>query len=260
MKYLVILLISLMYINSMAQTKKLHSETVNYKDGETELQGYLVYDENLTSPAPGVLVVHEWMGLNDYAKHRADMLAELGYVAFAVDIYGVNSLPKDMQGAAAMAGKFKSDRKLMRQRITLGLDELKKQPNVDVSKIAAIGYCFGGTVVLELARSGADIAGVVSFHGGLDTPVPEDAKNIKCKVLVCTGGDDPNVPPKQVEAFEKEMRDANVDWQVKSYGGAVHSFTNPASGNDNSKGAAYNEKADRRSWEDMKLFFNEIFK
>ena len=260
MKQLIILLLSIISINAMAQTVKLHSEAVSYKDGDTQLQGYLVYDESIKTPAPGVLVVHEWTGINDYAKHRADMLAELGYVAFAVDIYGIDNLPKNVQEAAAIAGKFKDDRKLLRQRILLGLEQLRKNPKVDLQKIAAIGYCFGGTTVLELARSGADIAGIVSFHGGLDTPTPEDAKNIKCKVLVCTGGDDPTVPPSQVEAFEKEMRDAGVDWQVKAYGGAVHSFTNPASGNDKSKGVAYNEKADKRSWEDMKLIFNEIFK
>ena len=262
MKHLILIIsITLFYFNAMAQipNSNIHTELVSYKDGDVELQGYLSYDETLSSLRPGVLVVHEWMGLNEYAKHRADMLAELGYVAFAVDIYGKNNIPTSMQEAATTAGNFKNDRQLLRRRILLGLDELKKRPNVDVNKIAAIGYCFGGTTVLELARSGADIKGVVSFHGGLDTPTPEDAKNIKSKVLVLTGGDDPTVPPSQVEAFEKEMRDANVDWQVKVYGGAVHSFSNPASGNDNSTGVAYNAKADKRSWEDMKLFFNEIF-
>ncbi len=140
------------------------------------------------------------------------------------------------------------------------LDVLRRNPKRDPKRMVAIGYCFGGTCVLELARSGVDIAGVVSFHGGLDTPTPQDAKNIKCKVLVLHGGDDPHVPIKDVEAFEDEMRSGGVDWQLVVYGSAVHAFTNPASGNDKSKGAAYDEKADRRSWEAMKVFFAEIFK
>ena len=147
----------------------------------------------------------------------------------------------------------------MRKRINLALDEIKKNEVVFSDKIAAIGYCFGGTVALELARSGADIKGVVSFHGGLDTPNPNDAKNIRAKVLVLHGGDDPYVPAEQMENFKKEMKDCGVDYQIFIYGGAVHSFTNPNSGSDNSNGAAYNEKADKRSWEAMKTFFNEIF-
>jgi dienelactone hydrolase len=141
-----------------------------------------------------------------------------------------------------------------------GVGVLSSSPLCDPKRIAAIGYCFGGTCVLELARSAADIAGVVSFHGGLDTPTPEDTKQIKCKVLVLHGGDDPHVPAKDVEAFENEMRTGGVDWQLVVYGGAVHGFTNPASGNDKSRGAAYDEKADRRSWEAMKVFFAEVLK
>jgi dienelactone hydrolase len=177
-----------------------------------------------------------------------------------VDIYGKGVRPKNGQEAGEQAGKFKSDRALLRARINAALDVLRKNEHVDPKRIAAIGYCFGGTTVLELARSGADIAGVVSFHGGLDTPTPADAKHIKCKVLALHGADDPYVPPAQVAAFEKEMTDAGVDWQLIKYSGAVHAFTNPEAGNDNSKGAAYNERADQRSWEAMKLFFAEIFR
>jgi dienelactone hydrolase len=173
-------------------------------------------------------------------------------------MYGKGVRPKDTKEAGAEAGKYKGNRPLMRTRIAAALDWLKKNPNVDTKRIAAIGYCFGGTTVLELARSGADIAGVVSFHGGLDSPTPADAKNIKCKVLVLHGADDPYVPAAEVAGFEDEMRKAGVDWTLISYGGAVHSFTNPDAGTDNSKGAAYNERADRRSWEAMKTFFAEI--
>jgi dienelactone hydrolase len=184
----------------------------------------------------------------------------MGYVAFAADIYGKGKRAKDAAEAGKLAGVYWSDRKLLRARANAGLDILMKHQFTDPKRVAAIGYCFGGSTVLELARSGADIAGVVSFHGGLDTPDPNDAKNIKAKVLVLTGADDPNVPPSQVLAFAEEMRKARVDWQLVMYGGAVHSFTNPASGNDPSKGVAYNEKADRRSWQAMKDFFAEIFK
>jgi len=224
------------------------------------LQGYLAYDDATTQKRPGVLVVHEWMGLNDYAKMRADKLAQLGYVAFAADIYGKGIRPQSPKDAGALAGKYKKDRPLLRARVKAALDVLKQNSLTDQARVAAIGYCFGGTTVLELARSGAPVAGIVSFHGGLDSPTPADARNIKGKVLVQTGADDPNVPPAQVAAFEDEMRMGKVDWEMVSYGNAVHSFTNPASGNDNSRGAAYNEKADKRSWEAMKQFFAEIFK
>ena len=187
-------------------------------------------------------------------------LAELGYVAFAADIYGKGVHAASPQQAGALAGKFKNDQKLMRDRVNAALDVLRGSPLCDPKRVAAIGYCFGGTCVLELARSGADVAGVVSFHGGLSTANPADAKNIRGKVLVLHGADDPHVTPKEVEAFEEEMRNAGVDWQFVAYGGAVHAFTDPSAGNDNSKGAAYNAAADRRSWDAMKVFFAEIFK
>lgn len=236
-----------------------HTEWVQYRHGETLLEGYLAYDDAVQGPRPGVLVVHEWMGLGDYAMKRAEQLAGMGYVAFALDMYGKGVRAKTPEEAAKLSGIYKGDRPLMRARAQAGLDELRKQPLVDPARIAAIGYCFGGTTVLELARSGADVAGVVSFHGGLGTPQPADAKNIKGKVLVLHGADDPHVPPAEVAAFQDEMRKAAVDWQMIYYGGAVHSFTNPGSGTDASTGVAYNEKADKRSWEAMKVFFKELF-
>jgi dienelactone hydrolase len=239
---------------------ELHTQHIEYKDGDTVLKGYLAYDAASKTKRPGIVVVHEWWGLNDYAKHRADMLAQLGYVAFAVDMYGDGRVATTPEEAGKLAGAVKGDRQLMCARVTAGLDVLRKHPLCDAKRIAAIGYCFGGTTVLELARSGADMAGVVSFHGGLDTPNPAEPGKIKCKVLVCAGADDPYVPAAQVAAFEDEMRIAGADWQLISYSGAVHSFTNPNSGNDPSKGVAYNERADKRSWEAMKQFFAEIFK
>jgi len=238
---------------------KIVTQTIAYKQGDATLEGYLAYDDAAAGKRPGVLVVHQWLGLTDYEKHRAEQLASLGYVAFCADIYGKGIRPKDTSEAGAQAGKYKGDRALLRARVNAGLDVLKKNELVDPRRVAAIGYCFGGTTVIELARSGADIAGVVSFHGGLDSPTPADGKNIKCKVLVCHGADDPFEEPEDLTAFEKELRDAKVDWRLIKYGGAVHSFTQPMAGNDNSKGAAYNERADKRSWQDMKSFFAEIF-
>ncbi len=240
--------------------EKIQFKTVDYKEGDTVLEGVFAYDDSLQGKRPAVLIVHQWKGLSDYEKTRAGMLAELGYNVFAVDIYGKGIRPKDFKEAGAQAGKYKNDRRLLRARVLAGLEQLKNNELTDAKKIAAIGYCFGGTAALELARSGADIAGVVSFHGGLSTPTPDEAKNIKCRVLALHGADDPNVPAKEVDAFEKEMRDAKVDWQLVAYGNAVHAFTDWNAGNDNSCGAAYNERADKRSWEAMKVFFNEIFK
>jgi dienelactone hydrolase len=240
-------------------TAKLHTEAVTYKHGDVVLEGYLAYDDAFTGKRPGVLVVHEWTGHNPYVRKRAEQLAALGYVAFALDMYGKGVMAKDRDDARAKSDVFKKDRALMRRRATAGLDVLRKQTNVDPRQIAAMGYCFGGTVSLELARGGADLVGVVSFHGDLATPTPGDAKNIKGKVLALHGADDPFVPPAVVTAFEEEMRKGGVNWELVKYGGAVHSFTNPDAGTDNSKGAAYNRQADQRSWQAMKDFFVEVF-
>mgnify|MGYP001580224541 CR=1 FL=1 len=258
MKYLCfIFLILFLVINAHA---KLRTETIEYKEGDTVLEGYLAYDDAIKGKRPGVMVVHEWTGLGPYVKRRANELAELGYIAFAADIYGKGIRPKDHDEAARVSGIYFKDRSLMRARAKAGMQVLKNHKLTDKRRLAAMGYCFGGTTVLELARSGADISGVVSFHGNLSTPNPEDAKNIKAKVLVFQGSEDPFVPQEVVLAYQNEMRKAGVDWQMVIFGGAVHSFTVPEAGNDPSKGMAYNEKSDKRSWEMMKLFFKEIFR
>ncbi len=233
--------------------------TVEYAAGDVTCEGFLASPSNAAGKSPGVLVVHDWMGVSDFAKGVCRRLAGLGYVALACDVYGKGVRPANAQEAGALATKYKGDRPLFRSRVLAGFDALKKRPEVDASRIATIGYCFGGTGALELARAGAEIVGVVTFHGGLDSPTPDDAKNIRGKVLALHGADDPFVKPAEVAGFMDEMRKAGVDWQLVHYGNAVHAFTNPAAGTDRSKGAAYDEKADRRSWEAMKAFFAEVF-
>lgn len=252
------LLLGLLIATSLRAEVK--TKTVEYSDGDVALEGFVAWDpEAAAGERPGVLVVHQWMGLTDYERTRCRQLAELGYVAFALDIYGTDQRPANPQEAREFSGRYKQDRELYRRRLTLGLEQLRDQEQVAQNKIAAIGYCFGGTGVLELARSGADINGVVSFHGGLDSPSPEDGRQIKAKILICHGADDPFVPAEDIQAMLAEFNAADVDWQMNIYSGAVHSFTQPMAGNDNSRGAAYNATADRRSWKAMQVFFDELF-
>lgn len=226
---------------------------VSYSAGDTQLEGYASY-QNSASKKPAILIIHDWMGLGDFQKQKADELAKMGYVAFAADIYGKGVRPANAGEAGKLATKFKDDRNLLRQRVRAAYDKLAAMPNVDPQKILVMGYCFGGTTALELARSGATLAGTVSFHGGLSTPTPQDAKNIKSPVLALHGADDPFVPAKEVEDFKKEMNSAGVKLSFISYPKSVHAFTNPAAGNDNSKGAAYNADADKKSWIEFKNF------
>ena len=174
---------------------RIRTETIEYKDGDTVLEGYLAYDDSIKGKIPGVLIVHEWTGIGPYVQGRARQIAALGYAGFAIDIYGKGIRPKDAKEAGVQAGIYRADRTLMRERAKAGLEELKRHRFVDPKRIAVMGYCFGGGVALELARSGADLAGVVTFHGNLDTPHPEDAQNIKAKILACHGANDPVVTP-----------------------------------------------------------------
>jgi dienelactone hydrolase len=240
-------------------TAAIKHEPLTYHYGGKTFKGDLVFDDAIAEKRPGVLVVHEWKGLVPLTRRQAEAVAKLGYVALAADMYGDGRTAKDNQEAAQWATALRQDRPLMRARAQAALEALRKHPRVDGERVAAMGYCFGGGVALELARSGAPLRGTVSFHGNLDTPNPSDARNIKGQVLVLHGADDPMVPPEQVAAFQSEMRNAKVDWQMNSYGGAVHSFTNPEAGNDPSRGAAYNEKAESRSWEALASFLKRIF-
>ena len=251
---------AVMMLAAAAAGAEVRTKTVEYTQGDTVLEGTMAWDDAVRGPRPGVLIVHQWMGLTEYETARAQQLAGLGYVAFAADVYGKGVRPKNAAEAGALAGKYKTDRNLLRARVAAGLAALRASGLADPRRLAAIGYCFGGTSVLELARSGAEVAGVVSFHGGLDSPDPSAGKDIKAKVLVLHGADDPYNSAKDISAFQEEMRSGRVDWQMISYGGAVHSFTQKEAGNDPSKGAAYNEAADRRSWQAMKDFLAEVLR
>jgi len=235
------------------------SEPIAYKQDTTALEGLMVYDASAKGKLPGIVLIPDWMGMTDLARQYGERVAKLGYVVMVADIFGKNVRPKDMKEASAQASLYRSNRPLMQARAKAALDQLLKSPRVDVSKTAAMGFCFGGGAALELARSGADLDGVVSFHGNLDTPHPEMAKNIKSKVLVLHGADDPFVTQDQVKAFQDEMRSAKTDWALVQYGNAVHGFTNPNAGADNSKGMAYNPEASNRAFQAMQDFYQEIF-
>lgn len=235
------------------QTAKLE-----YRDGPTVLEGYLAFPKE-GGRRPGVLIVHEWMGPGEHVWGAARKLAAAGYVAFAVDIYGRDLRPRNAEEAARAAGRFRGgDRAELRSRMAIAHQELVATGRVDPARVAAIGYCFGGTAVLEYARSGADVRGVVSFHGGLSKG-EGPTRPIRARVLALHGADDPFVKPEEVRSFEQEMQAEGVDWRLMAYKGAVHSFTNPAAGNDPSRGAAYHPEADRRSWGEMLRFLRDIF-
>lgn len=237
----------------------LKTQLVEYRDGDQVLEGYLAYDAAKVGKRPAVLIVHDWKGVGPNVQQRAQQLARLGYLAFAADIYGKGVRPDSPAAASAQAGKYKQDRALFRSRLQAGYRAMLASPQADAGRTAAIGYCFGGTGVLELARAGADVRGVVSFHGGLDSPTPADGKNIRGKVLILHGAEDPFVKPADIDALLAELRSADVDWQMITYSGAVHSFTHPEAGNDASTGVAYNASADRRSWGAMRQFLDELF-
>jgi dienelactone hydrolase len=235
----------------------LAGESLSYSEGDTTCIGYLA-KPSTTAPAPGVIIIHEWWGLNDHARNTANRLAEAGYFALAADMYGNGHTAKDAAEAGELAGRFKNDPVLARQRFEAALSALKSVEGVDASRIAAIGFCFGGTVCLEMARQGLDLKGVVSFHGGLKTVVGQSGAPVRAKVLVCHGADDPLVSAGEIADFEADMRARKADWQLIKYSDAVHSFTNPSATGEN-PAVKYNETAARRSWAAMMQFFGEIF-
>lgn len=242
---------------SLAALPIMAGQPLTYADGTTKLAGYVARPAALKGKVPGVVVIHQWMGLTDHERHVSDDLAKLGYVALAADIYGEGVHPKDTGEAGKLAMTYKGDRALYRRRIAAAIETLKAQSGVDGGRIAVIGFCFGGTGALEAARAGLPVKAVVSFHGGLEVPAGYQPEPISAKVLVCQGADDPFAPTTYLPTFQDEMRKAKADYVIAIYGGAVHAFTQKEAGNDNSKGAAYNEAAQRRSWQHMKDFFKE---
>jgi len=247
------LLATLMF--TTAADAAVQTKTIKYKDGDQECVGFLAWDDTMTSPRPGVLVLHEWWGLDDYARGRAKQLAELGYVAFAADMYGEGKTVDHPQDAQQMAGKVRANVQAWRKRALAGLEVLKTDPNCDPKKIAAIGYCLGGSTALQLAYSGADLKAVSTFHAALPTPTAEEAKAIKAQVLVCNGADDKFIPDEAIKAFREALDKAGVKNEFVNYKGAVHSFTVPGADTHGNPGMKYNKEADQDSWKKMKDLF-----
>jgi dienelactone hydrolase len=232
-------------------------KTVDYKQGDAALEGWLVYDDAKQGKRPGIVVYPAYNGPTDAEKEVAERLAKMGYVAFVADVYGKGVRPADPKSAGAEMGKYMKDRGLLRQRAVAAFDQLRNNPMVNTADMAAIGYCFGGAGALDLARSGAPLKITISFHGVLTSPTPQDDSNIKGRVLALHGADDPIVGAQAQDDFKKEMTAAHVNWALVLYGGAVHAFTEKGAGDDNSKGAAYNANADKLSWEAMTQAFKD---
>lgn len=237
----------------------MHTETIEYKDGDTILEGYVAYDESLSGSRPAVLIAHDWTGRRDFATGKAEEIARLGYVGFALDMYGKGVFGRDGDAEynSSLMNPLAGDRAALRTRMQAALEAVRDLDLVEESMVGAMGYCFGGMCVLELARSGSDVLGVISIHG-IFSPGDVPNETITSRVLCLHGHDDPMVPPEQVLDLEKEMNAAGVDWQVHAYGGTMHAFTNPAA-NDPGFGTVYNEIADARATRSIENFFEEIF-
>lgn len=257
MKKLFLLAFTVVTLNCFAQSAEL--KPVSYADGKQKLTGLSLAPPRARDSKPGVLILPAWYGIGDHSKSVAQKLAASGYIVFIADIYGEGNYPKTDAEAGKIAGQYKKNYADYQRRIQLALDQLVAS-GADANNIAMIGYCFGGTGVLEAARAGMKTQGVISFHGGLGKDASRANGPIKTKILICHGADDPFVPKADIEALQKEMNDGKADWQMIYYSGAVHAFTEPAAGNDNSKGAAYNETADKRSWRHALDFLKEILK
>ena len=266
--YLSILILTIIVL-SCAEKKQeetmagIVTEEVDYESNGTTLKGFLAYDGDIQGKRPGVLIVHEWWGHNDYARKRAKMIAELGYTALAVDMYGDGKQANHPDDAGKFAMEVFNNMDLSKAKFEAAMEVLKMQPTTDPERIAAIGYCFGGGVVLQMARFGLDLDAVISFHGALQTAKPAEAGKVIAKLLVCNGEADPLTTPEQIDAFKKEMSEAGVDYKFINYPGAMHSFTNPIADSVGKKfnmPLAYNREADEKSWAEMKALLNEVFK
>jgi dienelactone hydrolase len=255
---LMFIVLMVLMLGTTVQAKVL-TKTVSYEHDGVKLQGYLAYEDSIQGKRPAVLVVHEWWGLNEYARWRAEKLAAMGYVAFALDMYGKGKVTKHPKQAAEWMKQVNANATLWQQRAQAGLEVLKKVPKADANRIAAIGYCFGGATVQQLAYSGAYVKGVVSFHGSLLPPADGQAKGVKAKILICHGAADPFAKEGAIQNYIAAMEKSGLDWQMMIYGGAKHSFTNPNADKVGMDALKYSKTADQRSWVDMKDFFEEIF-
>ena len=259
MKTKIIISLFLLSFFSLPASAKVVSETVEYKDGNISLTGYMYYDDSIEGKRPGILVIHEWWGLNEYAKKRAEMLAQMGYVAFAADMYGDNKVTTHAEDAKGWMTQITANMDAWQKRAQLGLAQLKKHKLTKTDDTAAIGYCFGGATVMQLAYSGSELDGVVSFHGSLPVASDAQAKAIKSKIMVAHGYSDSFIPKERIAKFKEALEKAGADWQFHSYSGARHGFTNPDAEDYGMDALAYDATADKRSWQQMQSFFNEIF-
>ena len=267
MKNILILLVAVALVAAIAGSASakpnIKGKEVSYSSGTTVMKGYLAYDKNLKGKRPGILVVHEWWGHNEYARKRARMLAEMGYAALAVDMYGDGKQAMHPDDAGKFSSELMKNFDTAKERFTAAMDFLKKQDMVAPGEIAAIGYCFGGGIVLNMARQGLDLKGVASFHGGLAAVKPAQPGEVKAKILVLHGEDDKFSTTEQIDAFKKEMKDAGADFRFITYPGAMHSFTNPDADTYAKKfnlPLGYNAEADKKSWEELGKFLGQIFK
>jgi dienelactone hydrolase len=233
------------------------SKVVEYEAGGVPLQGYLAWDDAVKGKRPGVIVVHEWWGHNQHARNAANKLASAGYVAFALDMFGKGKVTTHPDSAQAFVAEAMKDADAIPTRFDAALAQLRSDPHVDATRIGAVGYCFGGAVVLGIARSGADLKAVGTFHGALQTQHPAEPGKVKAKLLIQAGGADPMVPPEAVAAFDKEMKAAGADYRIITYPGAKHSFTNPRADSSGVPGLAYNADADKKSWAELIKFFKK---
>ena len=262
MNKLTVLFASLLFLVTSLAGAAIKTETITYSNNGTQMKGYIAYDDSFSDKRPGVLVVHEWWGHNDYARKRAEMLAEEGYVAFALDMYGNGKTASHPEDAGKFSSAVKQNMAEAESRFRAALQELKQHPMSDPEQVAAIGYCFGGGIVLEMARRGVELDGVASFHGSLGTDNPADKGEIKAKIRVYNGAADPFVKPESIENFKQEMQAAGADYKFVNYPGAKHSFTNPGADKFGKKfklPLEYNQQADEQSWESMLEFFDKIF-
>lgn len=254
-----VMALALAVVGAQSAHAELKTQTVRYKDGDVQLHGYFAWDDSTKGKRPAVLVVHEWWGLNDYARMRADMLARLGYLAFAADMYGKGAVTEHPEQASTWSKQITANVEAWQKRALLGLDIMRTHQLADGTRTAAIGYCFGGTTVMQMTYAGAALDGVASFHGSLPVPTPDQARNVRSRVLIAHGSADSFIPPERIVQFQKALDDAGVNWQMVTYGGARHGFTNPSADIYGIENVRYHKKADERSWGELQRFLKELF-